>query len=1027
MKTWTSLALTLYCLFFGHVSGGEEGGSNEEIEKVLPHPSSSSSSHQQMRKRQHQLFSGTTTPSDSNTEWPTFSPLNWSFDSWPTYSPTASCVGPDPPNCGCGKQADYRGTIHKTVSGITCQNWSDQYPHYHSDLPYPDEENDPKGLEKNYCRNPYGNNPFHNRNRAWCYTTDPNVRWDYCEVPYCPLEPTISPSPSVSKMPSDAPTLSSSPSVLPSDSPSDIPTLSSLPSTLPSASPSDAPTLSLLPSTPPSSSPTYTGGCMDMTISMLLPAKTFTSLDLTLRVTTTSSDGTEMNVEIPYELNSDDANSITNKRLALDGEESFCLPTGTYTLSYDGSSVPSWFEFPYWDDGLGVNRTLFTLSSSGDDEGQRIITCGDLFHSEAISFDLPPTTSLSSNIKKCAGENVFTPMQCYQKAFNFTVGIFSIDHVKEINQNVWFGQECGSLLSDACKDKSNVLGFENGAMDDFCAFFECAYPDPNGTFPSCECFYRKWHCNHGAGCRSEPDYVTAALLCCESSGNSCDCELKQQCSEGIGDTEKCGEYAQYCCLGDNDDDDGNECKCNYFKHACLGSLRNNDAIEGGSCMQSDEYCFDCPRLVMGETGCESACTFWVDACLANPGPVCDYAAERCCVSSDKFCLCELRDYVKSKTNYVIEYETGWYDTGYVMGDDVCNGVEVGMLEQPDVKREKEKQSLLHIYQDHNGENWLNSEGWLTDTPHCGWHGITCDDSEGFVTAIDLSFNNVTGQFDSQTDLLAANLASFHKLNSLILTGNAIDGKLSHFFLYRLRSLTHFDVAENNLSGEAQLLISPSIQQLNISHNRFTSVLPIREFRRGYHTLVDADLSHNNINQDCFEILTNVPPNIRALRFSSNSIFGHFPSPLPVLNDLRILHINNNDLSGTIPSVSSSFPMIEFLNLANQTYNNITGLIGRIPARWSNLIDLKLLDLSYNRLTNNIPAELGSLPSLQILNVSDNMLGGDTLPDEFGKLAANLMVLDASNNQFSGLIPSPALSDPSANFKSVIKLNGNTNM
>ena len=818
--------------------------------------------------------------------------------------------------------------------------------------------------------------------------------------------------------------------------PTYTPTLSSSPSTLPSSSPSDAPKLSSLPSTLPSSSPTYTGGCMKLTISTLIPAKTFTSLYLTLRVYTTTSDGKEIEWEIPYELGPSDAlvNSISTKN-TLREEESICLPTGTYTLSYDGygsGDMASIDPLPSWSNGWGVNRTLFTLSSSssGNDEERIIIACGDLLHDEAISFDLPATTSSSSKNKKCFGDNVFTPMQCYQKAFNFNKeedGLGGFEKNEEIHRNDWFGGECGSLLSNACKDKSNVLGFENGAMDDFCAYFECAYPDPKGTFPSCECLYRKWDCNHGAGCGWGKDNAAAALECCESGGNSCDCELKEQCDEGIGDTEMCGEYAQYCC--GNFDDDGNECRCKNYRHACLGSLRNNDLtmndlIEDRSCMESDEYCLYCGESYCGgkflymtdytmiTPQCDRACTYWEEVCLESPGAICDLAALRCCGSDSDYCKCEFRDHIKAKTDYVIGYDN-------------CNAA----LALPVVNQEEEKQSLVNMYQENNGMNWFNNEGWLTDTPHCDWYGITCDESDGSIYAIDLSFNNVAGSFPGCL------LSSLHKLNSLILTGNALHGKLicpsmtmsNNNVLFQLRALTRIDVAENNLSGEAELLISPSIQQLNISHNRITSVLPIRQFRRGFHTLVDADLSHNNIIQDCSEILTNVPPNIRALRFTSNSIYGHLPSPLPVLNDLRIFYINNNELSGTIPPVSSSFPMIEFLNLANQTYYNRSGLIGSIPARWSNLIDLKLLDLSYNRLTNNIPAELGSLPSLQILNVSDNMLGGNKLPDEFGKLAANLMTLDASNNQFSGLIPSPALSGENANFKGVVKLKGNTNM
>ncbi|KAL7448710.1 hypothetical protein ACHAWC_000857 [Mediolabrus comicus] len=128
-------------------------------------------------------------------------------------------------------------------------------------------------------------------------------------------------------------------------------------------------------------------------------------------------------------------------------------------------------------------------------------------------------------------------------------------------------------------------------------------------------------------------------------------------------------------------------------------------------------------------------------------------------------------------------------------------------------------------------------------------------------------------------------------------------------------------------------------------------------------------------------------------------------------------------------------MIEYLNLANQTSNkndDDTGLTGPIPLRWSNLLDLKLVDLSYNKLTKNIPADLASLPSLEILNVSNNMLGSDdvlpkefALPKEFGKLAANLLVLDASYNRLEGRIPVPEFTSEEESLNGVIKLSGNT--
>uniref|UniRef100_A0A8C2PWS1 Plasminogen n=1 Tax=Cyprinus carpio TaxID=7962 RepID=A0A8C2PWS1_CYPCA len=86
--------------------------------------------------------------------------------------------------CASGEGSSYRGTIAVTVSGKTCQEWSSQSPHKHSNTP----ENYPcKGLDKNYCRNP------DNERSPWCHTTDPETRWEYCSVPSCGDQPIPEP------------------------------------------------------------------------------------------------------------------------------------------------------------------------------------------------------------------------------------------------------------------------------------------------------------------------------------------------------------------------------------------------------------------------------------------------------------------------------------------------------------------------------------------------------------------------------------------------------------------------------------------------------------------------------------------------------------------------------------------------------------------------------------------------------------------------------------------------------------------
>ncbi|KAI4567575.1 hypothetical protein MJT46_008788 [Ovis ammon polii x Ovis aries] len=79
--------------------------------------------------------------------------------------------------CKIGNGKTYRGTTAKTKSGVTCQKWSATSPHVPKFSP---EKFPLAGLEENYCRN-----PDNDENGPWCYTTDPDKRFDYCDIPEC--------------------------------------------------------------------------------------------------------------------------------------------------------------------------------------------------------------------------------------------------------------------------------------------------------------------------------------------------------------------------------------------------------------------------------------------------------------------------------------------------------------------------------------------------------------------------------------------------------------------------------------------------------------------------------------------------------------------------------------------------------------------------------------------------------------------------------------------------------------------------
>ncbi|XP_062837809.1 hepatocyte growth factor isoform X3 [Anolis carolinensis] len=75
-------------------------------------------------------------------------------------------------NCIVGKGANYKGTVSVTKSGIRCQAWNSTIPHEHSYRG--------KDLRGNFCRNPRGE-----EGGPWCFTSNPEKRYEVCDIPLC--------------------------------------------------------------------------------------------------------------------------------------------------------------------------------------------------------------------------------------------------------------------------------------------------------------------------------------------------------------------------------------------------------------------------------------------------------------------------------------------------------------------------------------------------------------------------------------------------------------------------------------------------------------------------------------------------------------------------------------------------------------------------------------------------------------------------------------------------------------------------
>ena len=82
---------------------------------------------------------------------------------------TASCVK--------GNGRYYQGKVNTTKGGLQCQPWYTEKPHKHNQPPnvFPEMSD-----SNNYCRNGGGI-----ESSPWCYTMDPLVRWQHCDIEKC--------------------------------------------------------------------------------------------------------------------------------------------------------------------------------------------------------------------------------------------------------------------------------------------------------------------------------------------------------------------------------------------------------------------------------------------------------------------------------------------------------------------------------------------------------------------------------------------------------------------------------------------------------------------------------------------------------------------------------------------------------------------------------------------------------------------------------------------------------------------------
>ncbi|CAG7877550.1 unnamed protein product [Brassica rapa] len=230
----------------------------------------------------------------------------------------------------------------------------------------------------------------------------------------------------------------------------------------------------------------------------------------------------------------------------------------------------------------------------------------------------------------------------------------------------------------------------------------------------------------------------------------------------------------------------------------------------------------------------------------------------------------------------------------------------------------------------------------------------------FLQEIDLSRNFLNGSIPPEWGALP--------LVNLTLLGNRITGPIPKE-IGNITSLVSFVLEFNQISGNLppELANLPNVRRMLLSSNNLSGDIP-STFSKLI-TLTDFRISDNQLTGTIPDFIQNWT-NLDKLVIQASGLVGPIPStisPLSKLTDLRI-----SDLSGP----ESPFPPLQNMTLMRTLILRNCNITGELPAYIGQNTSLKLLDLSFNKLSGPIPVEYRALSNVENMYFTSNMLNGE---------------------------------------------------
>ncbi|KAK3156032.1 hypothetical protein QOZ80_2AG0101860 [Eleusine coracana subsp. coracana] len=357
--------------------------------------------------------------------------------------------------------------------------------------------------------------------------------------------------------------------------------------------------------------------------------------------------------------------------------------------------------------------------------------------------------------------------------------------------------------------------------------------------------------------------------------------------------------------------------------------------------------------------------------------------------------------------------------------------------------EQESNSLLQFLAGLSQDGGLNMS-WRNGTDCCTWKGISCS-TDRTVTDVFLASRNLQGIISpflgNLMDLLRLNLSynslsgglpmelvssrsiiildvSFNRLNKdlqdlpslssaqplkvLNISSNLFTGHFPSTTWETMKSLSVLNISNNSFMGQIPSVLCasmPSLTMLDLSYNQFSGNIPPGLGNCSVMTHLSA--GNNNLTGALPDILFNVSmlehlslpnnqlegslssiskfTNLVTLDLGSNRFKGNIPDSIGEMKKLGEIHLDHNMMSGELPSTLSNCRELITMDLKNNRFSRELSKVN-----FSNLQNLKTLDLMGNNFNGTIPESIYACSNLVALRLSANRFQGQ-LSESIGNL------------------------------------------